>query len=176
MPVDDLAVVGSTTTTTTGLRLRFRSTDSHIPNTFNTTDDFSATTTTPVPRRPAPQTPPRNLDDDDLYDDSTTTPTSVMNHPITTNNSPLRHTALSPHPASLSHGMLPLVQHALLLRRPANANASRGVAPPRSRLDPRSGVDAGSNLDGGAPPDTTEFLSRLLLLLGSFVIFCLLLF
>ena len=73
--------------------------------------------------------------------------------------------------------MLPLVQHAL--RR---AGSSDVGVPPVSRLERAASDGAGvggawqHHHDDGADPGATEFLSRLLLLLGSFVIFCLLLF
>jgi hypothetical protein len=95
-----------------------------------------------------------------------------------------------PHPASLSQGMMPLVQSAL--RRAAGTSSSSGggggeFVPPlhNYRLDRgplHITADHGNNpyyfpADMIAEdPGATEFLSRLLLLLGSVVIFCLLLF
>ena len=150
---------------TTGLRLRFRSTDSHIPN----HDHYSASPT--VPRRPAPHSPPRNSDDYDTLNQSTSS-SSPLRHHATTTLSPVL--PRGPHPASLSHGILPLMQHALLRSRSmANNSSNDAGAPPLSRLE-QSRHDDAIDLDNA--PDTTEFLSRLLLLLGSFVIFCLLLF
>ena len=77
------------------------------------------------------------------------------------------------HPASLSHGMLPLVQQAL---RHAAAVGGADFVPPLHRLE---GMHPAAPNDGAAPisnRESTEFLSWLLLLLGSFVLFCLLLF
>jgi RING-type zinc-finger len=76
------------------------------------------------------------------------------------------------HPASLSHGMLPFVQQAL---RHAAAAGGAEFVPPLHRLE---GIQH-SSPDWAAPVanrESTEFLSWLLLLLGSFVLFCLLLF
>jgi hypothetical protein len=163
IPADDSAIPA------TGLRqrLRFRSRDSEIPA---RDDSFDS-----IPARPSASssmgahlTPPRN---------NRNTQNNNNN-----NGGALWVTPLSPnHRGSLSHGLAFSLQQAL---RPAVSDANNNnntQIPPLHR--PTGGNN--NNNNGGvdnqatalqADPDATEFLSRILLMLGSFVILCLLLF
>lgn len=108
----------------------------------------SMATTEPVPSRPAaisPRPPPSSPE----------TPLRYRN-----NNNWI--TPLSPggHRSSLSHGILLSLQQ---------ATSSSTAVPP---LHHREGTNQLHDLD--AHPDATEYLSRLLLMLASFVVLCLL--
>lgn len=144
---------------TTGLRqrLRFRSRDSEIPEI--PLDD--------VPSRPA-ASPAR-------------TSSAIVETPRHTQPQQQAAAAfparppLSPHQASLSHGMLLMFQQALSSTEQTNQQ-QRGVPPLHQTGDDNEfhharGTDVESPRD-----DATEFLSRLILILASFVILCLLLF
>lgn len=152
--------------TPTGLRqrLRFRSRDSEIPEI--PLDD--------VPSRPAANSPAR--------------PSSSSSTAIEPRRVPQVYSAarppLSPHQVSLSHGMLLMFQQALNASDAANGSTQQQQQQQQRRVPPlhqTSGdVDAFTNNRAHAVEsprdDATEFLSRLILILASFVILCLLLF
>lgn len=142
-------------TTTTGLRqrLRFRSQDSDIPNLPSNDDDNDDDT---VPARPSPMRPPRRPSSPALTPQRATTTT---------------RTPLSP-PVSLSQGLALHLQQQLAAIDDSSSSAR--AIPPLHRREGH-GNAALQSLQS-ADPDAAEFLSRLLLLLGSFVILCLLLF
>jgi hypothetical protein len=136
----------------TGLRMRFPSSSTSRGEDETTTDAGMA-----VPRRPVA----RSSSNLQLAErDDVASAVSASSRTTT-------------HPASLSHGMLPFVQQAL---RHAAAAGGAEFVPPLHRLE---GMHSSSQPDWAAPVanrESTEFLSWLLLLLGSFVLFCLLLF
>jgi hypothetical protein len=152
-------------TAATGLRqrLRFRSRDSEIPYDME------------IPARPrTASTASSNT--------NTNINTNTNNNTNTTNTA-LYNTPLSPtrnNRASLSHGLALSLQQAL---RPAPTDPSQ--IPPLHRQEGGTGGSGnviytvsrlGDRTQAEADPDATEFLSRILLILGSFVILCLLLF
>ena len=148
--------------TTTGLRqrLRFRSRDSEIPD-IPPDDNHVPSRPTASPARPSN--------------------TSVLTQPRAPQATaaaafPARP-PLSPHQASLSHGMLLMFQQAL---NSTDAGQQRGV-PPLHHGNDGDDAHAFGNTRGtvespAARDDATEFLSRLILILASFIILCLLLF
>lgn len=188
----------TSSSTNTGLRqrLRFRSTDSdiisnsHVVTTrASDTTNETSTTSTVVPRRPIARTS-SNLqlaENEDVA--AAAVAAAAPNRSNNNNGSPITQQhrlthPLSPtnggHPASLAHGMLPLVQQALRHVSLAAANGTNGshdFVPPRHRLE---GMNSNNNYFYMQQPNqdraSTEFLSWLLLLLGSFVLFCLLMF
>ena len=84
------------------------------------------------------------------------------------------NTPLSPtrnNQASLSHGLALSLQQAL---RPAPTDPSQ--IPPLHRQEGHAVVFGVGRSNAEADPDATEFLTGILLILGSFVILCLLLF
>lgn len=146
---------------TTGLRQRRSS-----------TMDSQTSTLSDVPRRPAPQSPERAA--------TTASPqphSAAVNSGVHGTNTSL---ALSPalsigshnqqhHPqtASLSHGILaPFVQEAMRRSNIPSIHRPEGFNNPNMYSESMAESD----------PGATEFLSRLLLMLGSFVIMCLLIF
>jgi len=137
--------------TTTGLRqrLRFRSRDSEIPEI--PLDD--------VPSRPA-ASPVRTNSSSSAIEPRRAVAQAYAARP-----------PLSPHQASLSHGMLLMFQQALNSSN-VGGHEQRGVPPlHRTEGDENNRGSVESPRD-----DATEFLSRLILILASFVILCLLLF
>lgn len=142
----------------TGLRqrLRFRSQDSEIPD-IPPVDD--------VPSRPAANSPARPNRETMAIE-----PHRARAARAYAGARP----PLSPHQASLSHGMLLLFQQALN-SSDADNDTQQGRVPP---LHQTSGDDDFNNgaREESLRDDATEFLSRLILILASFVILCLLLF
>lgn len=96
------------------------------------------------------------------------------------------------HPASLAHGMLPLVQqairHAAIVAGTTNATMNHDMIPPIHRLEGmhqnmnnhNNGYNNSQSSNYGISMDydstSTDFLSWILLLLGIFVLACLILF
>jgi hypothetical protein len=150
-------------TAATGLRqrLRFRSRDSEIPYDME------------IPARPRTASTASSSN----TNNNSTTNNNTNNN--TNTNTAMYNTPLSPtrnNRASLSHGLAFSLQQAL---RPAPTDPSQ--IPPLHRQEYSSGHAIVSGAGSGrsyteADPDATEFLSRILLILGSFVILCLLLF
>jgi hypothetical protein len=143
----------------TGLRqrLRFRSHDSEISN-------------NDVPSRPAAMSPPRPLPTNVVP--STPPPLQQQQHFRNQNPAwltPLSHTA---HRASLSHGLLLSFQQAIG-DNSTYLSSSQSAVPPLHRRD--GGAAPINETELEEIPDATEYLSRLLIMLGSFVILCLLL-
>lgn len=162
---------GTTSTTTTTDSRQTSSPDAQYSD--RTNEESTNTAASTVPRRPGPQSPSHSSSASGLVgidERNSTWVISTSNSPHRQDRIPLSPASRSAHPASLSHGMMPLVQHALGRR------SDSSVVPPLYRLG--QAQDGGMTIDDlyNADPSATEFLSRLLLLLGSFVIFCLLLF
>jgi hypothetical protein len=102
----------------------------------------------------------------------------------------LQHSRLSPtgtttvgssHPASLAHGMLPLVQQALRHAAIAAGGSVNDFVPPLHRLEGMNNNQYQSSssipsMDQYNDRTSTDFLSWILLLLGIFVLACLILF
>jgi hypothetical protein len=161
----------------TGLRqrLRFRSRDSEIPALLDSS--FSE-----IPARPAASSPGSN--------NNRTSPPLTASSAASNNNSrnaSLWVTPLSPtrnNRASLSHGLALSLQQVLRPAVTAAGNNPNQTIPPLHRQEGGGHGTAalaghGHRHNGSvieADPDATEFLSRILLMLGSFVILCLLLF
>lgn len=159
-----------TTNATTGLRqrLRFRSRDSEIPEI--PLDD--------IPSRPAASSPARP---------SRSSMAIEQRRPEAQAYAAARP-PLSPHQASLSHGMLLMFQQAMNASDHNTTNDSGGTQQQQRGVprlhrtsgdeDTGFGNDANNNQNNVDSPrdDATEFLSRLILILASFVILCLLLF
>jgi hypothetical protein len=155
--------VANDPTAATGLRqrLRFRSRDSEIPYDME------------IPARPRTSSTASS--------NTNTTNANTNTNTITNTNTALWNTPLSPtrnNRASLSHGLALSLQQAL---RPAPTDPSQ--IPPLHRQEGAGAGGPGHAIASGggrsnteADPDATEFLSRILLILGSFVILCLLLF
>jgi hypothetical protein len=185
----------NSTTNNTGMRRRrpVPGTSHSTINSMEQVDDTTTTTETvrpAVPRRPqaspSPSTVLPSSDPQQQQQQSEQPQTHFAPTTTTSSSSPSL-----PHAASLSQGMMPLVQSAL--RRAAGAAGSShsvggGVefVPPlhNHRLD-RGPLYAPEMVSGGNPyypadiaedPGATEFLQKLLLLLGSVVLFCLLIF
>ena len=145
---------------TTGLRqrLRFRSRDSEIPE-IPMEEDV-------IPSRPAANSPGR---------------TASSNSAIVSQNAAAAAAAayarppLSPHQASLSHGMLLMFQQALNSSDAQQQQQQRAV-PPLHRTPGDDEFSNRGNVESPQDDDATVFLSRLILILASFVILCLLLF
>jgi hypothetical protein len=180
-------------TETTGLRYRarFRSTDSEIP------EDFHAGGPTVVPRRPRAHSPVAASNTDTTIGGNSTaavvessdnavhsphaSPQRSLQIPLSPNGTPA---AAGQHQVSLSNGMFPLVQvaHGEYLRRVYNNHGDLLMPqPPRQDgTDPPIAVPGWDrlqdmhqqNISGDSDSD---FLRWLLLLLGSFVMACLLL-
>ena len=136
----------------TGLRqrLRFRSRDSEV----SAADERSNSSN--VPSRPPAMSPRAS---------PSSSPTASPPPPNYRNNNPVWITPLSPsaHPASLTHG--------LLLSFQQQQQYQNGV-PPLHRQD---GTQMNEANELEMNPNATEYLSRLLIMLGSFVLLCLLL-
>ena len=156
------------TAAATGLRQRFRrhSQNGGDGNPSRNYDD--------VPSRPAamsPQTSPPSS--------SPSTPPHQrqhQHHQYRSSTNPLWITPLSPtgHRASLTHGLLLSLQQAGL------GPPSHSSVPPIHRQDGRGNATTGdASMNGSSElevnPGATEYLSRLLIMLGSFVVLCLLL-
>lgn len=147
---------------TTGLRqrLRFRSRDSEIPDIPSDDDDN-------VPSRPA-ASPARPTNSSALTQPRAQQTAAAAAYPV--------RPPLSPHQASLSHGMLLMFQQALNSTDVMqNRQQQRGV-PPLHRNDGEHEFGNARATVESPRDDATEFLSRLILILASFVILCLLLF
>jgi hypothetical protein len=156
-----LGVSSSGENTITGLRhrIRFRSRDSTSENSADTA----------VPSRPTAQSPRHHHHHHHSSSDS---PPSATPH--TPQQQQQRYgtsswvAPLTPtgHRGSLTHGLLLSIQQ-------ATTAGSRGVVPPLHRREGGGAHPGGADeyLDAGA----SEYLSRLLLMLGCFVILCLLL-
>jgi hypothetical protein len=161
-PVSFRAATDPTASTGLRQRLRFRSRDSEIPYDME------------IPARPRTASTASSNTNTNINTNTNTTNTNT--------NTALYNTPLSPtrnNRASLSHGLALSLQQAL---RPAPTDPSQ--IPPLHRQE---GTGTGGNVIytvsrtpgrnyTEADPDATEFLSRILLILGSFVILCLLLF
>lgn len=110
-----------------------------------------------VPRRPAANSP---------------APTSPTQTTAMVSNNSIPH---SPPSATLATGMLPLIQEAM--RRAGRQDAFVPVIHRPEGFNPSANHSSdNNNMPLESDPGATEFLSRLLLMLGSFVIMCLLLF
>lgn len=151
---------------TTGLRQRRTS-----------TMDSQTSIMSDVPRRPYPQSPDRAASaGSPLPNPSVTnagTNTSLALSPslsITSHNNQQQQQQHHPQTASLSHGILApfVVQEAMM--------SMRRSVPAIHRPEGFNSPDMYSQSIGESDPGATQFLSRLLLMLGSFVIMCLLLF
>jgi hypothetical protein len=155
----------SNPTSTTGLRQRRR---------FHSRDDGDAAETIhdDVPSRPA-ATSPRGSPSVSTSSPSTP-PHQQHNQQYRSNSNSVWVTPLSPtgHQASLSHGLL------LSWHQAALGHASHSVVPPIHRDDGRGGDAAAGSMNGNSDlevnPGATEYLSRLLMILASFVLLCLL--
>jgi E3 ubiquitin-protein ligase RNF5 len=161
---DELVSDGTTNTNAEGLeemsssltglrqRLRFRSRDSDIPPVVEDEHDQ-------VPSRPA-ATSPRASPSSPV---STTphTPQTAYNHRSNNWMTPL--SSPNGHRASLSHGILLSFQQA--------TSSASAVPPLHHRRDGSVHASEYTLVN----PDATEYLSRLLIMLASFVILCLLL-
>jgi hypothetical protein len=146
-------------------RLRFRSSDSQIPNASDTTatasespvDNIAYSEALEVPARPVPRRR-RSLSENAV---------GTMSIQLPENNRTF----------AISQGLALSLHRAL---GPTNANTSVSTAvPPLHRQEGHGSaarVGAAGQALNESDPDATEFLSRLLLMLGSFVILCLLLF
>ena len=152
---------------TTGLRRRYQSQSNH--DTSSHFDD--------VPSRPAansPQvTPPSSSPSTPPHQRQQQQQPQGLNPVI---HRPVWLTPLSPtgHRASLTHGLLLSLQQAGL------GLATHSSVPPIHRQDGRGNAAAGGGSMNGSTelemnPGATEYLSRLLIMLGSFVLLCLLL-
>jgi hypothetical protein len=141
------------------------------------TIDSQSSLISDVPRRPLPQSPDRATTS--TPPPSNVTTSSTTGFLVATNNntaasslplSPALSIASHNHPqqtASLSHGILaPFVQEAM----------RRSSVPAIHRPEGFNNPDLYAQSMAEADPGATQFLSRLLLMLGSFVIMCLLLF
>jgi hypothetical protein len=177
--------IGISSSTGLRQRLRFRSQDSEIPsNTFEEEQPPDV-----VPNRPSATTPPQ--------------PSSPSNHLGNTINNGLQYTSrnnnwitpLSPsgHGGSLAHGILLSFQQAAYSANSGNntntdttANGSTEASIPSlhySRQRDANGYSIDQQYGQQPPPgshidvdsETTQYLSRLLIMLTSFVILCLLL-
>jgi|UniRef100_A0A8J9X766 hypothetical protein len=146
--------------TNTGLRqrLRFRSRDSEIPS----AEDYHV-----VPARPAANSPVRHRS----LSESNVGAASLPRNPAWL-------TPLNPatNRASLSNGLALSLQHAFRQSLPTTAAAQPDQSIPPLHRREGHGSAAVMNSISEQDPNATEFLSRILLLLGSFVILCLLLF
>lgn len=178
-------------TATTGLRqrLRFRSNDSEISAAaadIPANNNATAATPAVVPARPAANSPTRPLEsrnnsNNNGNNNSSQEPPSPRTAAATTTG---MMTPLSPaaaHPGSLSRGLVISFQQAMRNHHEHNPNNSHhnyGDVPPLHRREGHGNAVLHQQLGGeiNNDPDATEFLSRILLLLGSFVILCLLLF
>jgi hypothetical protein len=134
-------------------RLRFRSRDSYIPD-------------NEVPSRPAansPQESPRASPAQQQQQQQLQASSPPI--PYRNNTNPEWRTPFSPtaHPASLSQG--------LLLSFQQQAQQQHSTVPPLHHGIHRTNNETDWEVQ---PPDATEYLSRLLLMLGSFVMLCLL--
>jgi len=143
----------------TGLRQRV----SRHQSTQSITEENQVTSS--VPARPAANNPSRTSTID-------TTSSTTHGSDTPTRNSSVFVSSLSPttHRASLSHGLALSFQQAMM----SSISSSPDSIP--SLHDNRRDGNFHQTTDLESDPDSTEFLSRLLLMLGSFVIFCLLLF
>lgn len=169
-------------TANTGLRqrhLRFRSGDSEIPDsTFNDNNNSgsnataTAATAGAVPARPAANSPVRPTRGNNGNGNN-----SSPNSPRMATTGGM--TALSPHPASLSHALTVSFQQAMRNQGgDGGMNYNHHYVPPLHRREGHgnAALHQQRDMEFENDPDATEFLSRILLLLGSFVILCLLLF
>jgi zinc-RING finger domain len=146
---------------TTGLRQRRAS-----------TMDSQSSILSDVPRRPLPQSPDRAA----MTASPPPTNNAVIQSGVSGANTSLAlspaisissHNQHHPQTASLSHGILaPFVQEAM----------RRSSVPAIHRPEGFNSPDLYSQSIAESDPGATQFLSRLLLMLGSFVIMCLLLF
>jgi hypothetical protein len=133
-------------------RLRFRSRDSDIPD--------------EVPSRPAASSPQESPLASPFQQQQQQQQQAISPPPPYRNNTnPVWRTPLSPtvHPASLSQG---------LLRSFQQQTQQQSAVPPLHRGIHRMNNETDWEVQ---PPDATEYLSRLLIMLGSFVMLCLLL-
>ena len=155
------------TTESTGLRqrLRFRSRDSVVPSSDSSGELASGSD---VPARPAANSPVRRQNSTQSTGES----------PVMTprqRGSMVPRTSPGPR-VPLSHGLALSFQQALVraTTQPGDPNRQYQQVPPLHRREGHGNAALDSLEE--ADPNATEFLSRILLILGSFVILCLLLF
>jgi len=138
----------------------------------NTTNSYSGRNQNrPVPARPAANSPMR------VEDGGGRRPSRPNGNNGGTPQSPRIATTATMmttgRPVSLSHGLALSLQQAI---RHQNPSPSASDVPPLHRREGHGNAVLHVQQFSETDPDATEFLSRILLLLGSFVILCLLLF
>jgi RING-type zinc-finger len=169
----------------TGLRhrSRVRSSDSETSTPTNSVgnniiEDVSVSAA--VPRRPVARSS-SNLRLAENADVAAAAAISQQQNSLHSRSSPTGTTTVgASHPASLAHGMLPLVQQALRHAAIVAGGSVNDFVPPLHRLE---GMNNSQYQSSSMPPldqyndrTSTDFLSWILLLLGIFVLACLILF